>query len=382
MSKYQIELADKQNELEQSKSRLVNYTKVQKGEKVSSEFESKAKEQETTLQEINRQIQQSVTEQKQKLDDNLFEQLQTTIEEYKQRQQDLSSLEKSLKGKQAGTAEYDKVTVQIQTAQESLNGLFDSITNISNDLGLNDADLKDLFAGMDKQSFYNSKNVRDSLKQQIDALQQFKNSKNFDLSNLEIFPKELQTLLQQRAELFNEKGNYDNAKAELKDYKQRLKEANDKGSTEIQAILQRKIDALKESVDNARSKKEINADISNLNSVINNYISSIIQQYGTYIKKAKLPLQQYEVGDSVINKYEDAVASQRSSLMPLVEQKKSIELERESLDNQVQKAEQELKIAERNKQVAQLQVEYNQKRAKSLNLYAKLISLKNLGHRQ
>ena len=379
LSKYQIELADKQNELEQSKSRLVNYTKVQKGEKVSSEFESKAKEQETTLQEINRQIQQSVTEQKQKLDDNLFEQLQTTIEEYKQRQQDLSSLEKSLKGKQAGTAEYDKVTVQIQTAQESLNGLFDSITNISNDLGLNDADLKDLFAGMDKQSFYNSKNVRDSLKQQIDALQQFKNSKNFDLSNLEIFPKELQTLLQQRAELFNEKGNYDNAKAELKDYKQRLKEANDKGSTEIQAILQRKIDALKESVDNARSKKEINADISNLNSVINNYISSIIQQYGTYIKKAKLPLQQYEVGDSVINKYEDAVASQRSSLMPLVEQKKSIELERESLDNQVQKAEQELKIAERNKQVAQLQVEYNQKKSEELELVREINKLEESG---
>lgn len=379
LSKYQIELADKQNELEQSKSRLVNYTKVQKGEKVSSEFESKAKEQETTLQEINRQIQQSVTEQKQKLDDNLFEQLQTTIEEYKQRQQDLSSLEKSLKGKQAGTAEYDKVTVQIQTAQESLNGLFDSITNISNDLGLNDADLKDLFAGMDKQSFYNSKNVRDSLKQQIDALQQFKNSKNFDLSNLEIFPKELQTLLQQRAELFNEKGNYDNAKAELKDYKQRLKEANDKGSTEIQAILQRKIDALKESVDNSRSKKEINADISNLNSVINNYISSIIQQYGTYIKKAKLPLQQYEVGDSVVNKYEDAVASQRSSLMPLVEQKKSIELERESLDNQVQKAEQELKIAERNKQVAQLQVEYNQKKSEELELVREINKLEESG---
>lgn len=375
LSDLQGNLASLQNELEQSKSRLLVYTKIQKGEDASSII----KEQETALQEINKQIQQSVTEQKQKLDDNLFEQLQTTIEEYKQRQQDLSSLEKSLKWKQAGTAEYDKVTVQIQTAQESLNGLFDSITNISNDLGLNDADLKDLFAGMDKQSFYNSKNVRDSLKQQIDALQQFKNSKNFDLSNLEIFPKELQTLLQQRAELFNEKGNYDNAKAELKDYKQRLKEANDKGSTEIQAILQRKIDALKESVDNARSKKEINADISNLNSVINNYISSIIQQYGTYIKKAKLPLQQYEVGDSVVNKYEDAVASQRSSLMPLVEQKKSIELERESLDNQVQKAEQELKIAERNKQVAQLQVEYNQKKSEELELVREINNLEESG---
>lgn len=375
LSDLQGNLEGLQNELEQSKSRLLVYTKIQKGEDASSII----KEQETALQEINKQIQQSVTEQKQKLDDNLFEQLQTTIEEYKQRQQDLSSLEKSLKGKQAGTAEYDKVTVQIQTAQESLNGLFDSITNISNDLGLNDADLKDLFAGMDKQSFYNSKNVRDSLKQQIDALQQFKNSKNFDLSNLEIFPKELQTLLQQRAELFNEKGNYDNAKAELKDYKQRLKEANDKGSTEIQAILQRKIDALKESVDNARSKKEINADISNLNSVINNYISSIIQQYGTYIKKVKLPLQQYEVGDSVVNKYEDAVASQRSSLMPLVEQKKSIELERESLDNQVQKAEQELKIAERNKQVAQLQVEYNQKKSEELELVREINKLEESG---
>lgn len=375
LSDLQGNLEGLQNELEQSKSRLLVYTKIQKGEDASSII----KEQETALQEINKQIQQSVTEQKQKLDDNLFEQLQTTIEEYKQRQQDLSSLEKSLKGKQAGTAEYDKVTVQIQTAQESLNGLFDSITNISNDLGLNDADLKDLFAGMDKQSFYNSKNVRDSLKQQIDALQQFKNSKNFDLSNLEIFPKELQTLLQQRAELFNEKGNYDNAKAKLKDYKQRLKEANDKGSTEIQAILQRKIDALKESVDNARSKKEINADISNLNSVINNYISSIIQQYGTYIKKVKLPLQQYEVGDSVVNKYEDAVASQRSSLMPLVEQKKSIELERESLDNQVQKAEQELKIAERNKQVAQLQVEYNQKKSEELELVREINKLEESG---
>lgn len=375
LSDLQGNLEGLQNELEQSKSRLLVYTKIQKGEDASSII----KEQETALQEINKQIQQSVTEQKQKLDDNLFEQLQTTIEEYKQRQQDLSSLEKSLKGKQAGTAEYDKVAVQIQTAKENLNGLFDSITNISNDLGLNDADLKDLFAGMDKQSFNNSKNARDSLKQQIDALQQFKNSKNFDLSNLEIFPKELQTLLQQRAELFNEKSNYDNAKAELKDYKQRLKEANDKGSTEIQAILQRKIDALKESVDNARSKKEINADISNLNSVINNYISSIIQQYGTYIKKAKLPLQQYEVGDSVVNKYEDAVASQRSSLMPLVEQKKSIELERESLDNQVQKEEQELKIAERNKQVAQLQVEYNQKKSEELELVREINKLEESG---
>lgn len=379
LSKYQIELADKQNELEQSKSRLVNYIKVQKGEKVSSEFESKAKEQETTLQEINRQIQQSVIEQKQKLDDNLFEQLQTIIEEYKQRQQNLSSLEKSLKGEKAGTVEYDKIAAQIRTAKESLNGLFESITNISNDLGLNDIDLKDLFAGMDKQSFDNSKNARDSLKQQIDALQQFKNSKNFDLSNLEIFPKELQTLLQQRAELFNEKSNYDNAKAELKDYKQRLKEANDKGSTEIQAILQRKVDALREYVDNARPKKEINADISNLNSVINNYISSIIQQYGTYIKNTKISLQKYEIGDNVVDKYTNAIASQRSSLTPLAEQKKSIELERESLDNQVQKAEQELKIAERNKQVAQLQIEYNQKKSEELGLVREINKLEESG---
>ena len=379
LSKYQIELADKQNELEQSKSRLVNYIKVQKGEKVSSEFESKAKEQETTLQEINRQIQQSVIEQKQKLDDNLFEQLQTIIEEYKQRQQNLSSLEKSLKGEKAGTVEYDKIAAQIRTAKESLNGLFESITNISNDLGLNDIDLKDLFAGMDKQSFDNSKNARDSLKQQIDALQQFKNSKNFDLSNLEIFPKELQTLLQQRAELFNEKSNYDNAKAELKDYKQRLKEANDKGSTEIQAILQRKVDALREYVDNARPKKEINADISNLNSVINNYISSIIQQYGTYIKNTKISLQKYEIGDNVVDKYTNAIASQRSSLAPLAEQKKTIELERESLDNQVQKAEQELKIAERNKQVAQLQIEYNQKKSEELGLVREINKLEESG---
>ena len=379
LSHYQTELADKQNELAQSKNKVVNYIKIRNGEKISSEFEAKAKEQKVALQEINRQIQQSVTEQKQKLDDNLFGQLQTTISEYKQRQQELSSLEKDLKGKNAGTVEYDKAAAQIRAAKENLNGLFNSIANISDDLGLNDADLNDLFTGMDKQSFYNSKNTRDSLRQQIDALKQFKNSKNFDLSNLDIFPKELQTLLQQRSELFNEKNSYDNAKAELRDYKQRLQEAKQKGSVEIQAILQRRVDALQIEVNNARPKKEVNTDIGNLNTVIQNYISSIVQQYGTYLKKTKTPLQKYDVGDSVLEKYASSIESQRTSLIPLTEQKKSIELEKEALDNQVKRAEQQLKIAERSKQIAQLQIEYNQKKDEELALVREISKLEESG---
>lgn len=379
LSKYQTELTDKQNELKLIKSKLANYVKVQNGEKVSSEFEREVKEQETTLQTINEQIQQSVIGQKQKIDDILFKQLQFTIEQYKQKQQELSGLDKNLKKETPGTAGYDKIAAQIQVAKESLNGLFDSITSLGNNLGLNDIDLKDLFTGMDKQSFYNSKNARDSLKQQIDALKQFKNSGNLNLSNLEIFPEELQSVLKQRAELFNEKSSYDNAKVELKDYKQRLKEATSKGNTEIQSILQRRIDALQEQIDNARPKKEINADISNLNAVIKNYISSIMQQYGTYITKSKSPLQKYDIGDSVVEKYASAIKSQESSLVPLAEQKKSIELEKESLDNQVKTAESRLKAAERVKQVAQLQIEYNKKKDEELTLIREINKLEETG---
>ena len=379
LSKYQTELTDKQNELKLIKSKLANYVKVQNGEKVSSEFEREVKEQETILQTINEQIQQSVIGQKQKIDDILFKQLQFTIEQYKQKQQELSSLDKNLKKETPGTAGYDKIAAQIQVAKESLNGLFDSITSLGNSLGLNDIDLKDLFAGMDKQSFYNSKNARDSLKQQIDVLKQFKNSGNLNLSNLEIFPEELQSVLKQRAELFNEKSSYDNAKVELKDYKQRLKEATSKGNAEIQSILQRRIDALQEQIDNARPKKEINADISSLNAVIKNYISSIMRQYGTYITKSKSPLQKYDIGDSVVEKYASAIKSQESSLASLAEQKKSVELEKESLDNQVKTAESRLKAAERVKQVAQLQIEYNKKKDEELTLIREINKLEETG---
>lgn len=376
---YEQQLEEYRNELIQVQNRLSIYSRIQNGEDISDELTSSVKEKETTLQQTNEQIEQLVVEQKQKLDSNLFEQLQLTIEQYKQRQQELSDLDKSLKKETPGTTGYDKIAAQIQTAKESLNGLFDSITDLANNLGLSDIDLKDLFAGMDKQSFYNSKNARDSLKLQIDALKQFKNSENFDLSNLEIFPKELQTLLQQRAELFNEKSNYDNAKAELKDYKQRLKEATLKGNTEIQSILQRRVDALQGYIDNARPKKEINADISNLNSVIRNYISSIIQQYGTYIKKSKISFQKYDIGDGVVEKYTSTIESQRSSLIPLTEQKKAIDLEKESLDNQVKTAESRLKAAERTKQVAQLQVEYNKKKDEELALIREINRLEEAG---
>lgn len=354
LSKYQAELEKKRNELAQSKSAIQNYTAIQNGRMASPEFIIQA-------------------------NDTLFEQLQLTIKQYQQIQQELSTLEKSVKKSTPGTAGYDKISAQIQVAKESLNGLFDSITSLGNNLGLNDIDLKDLFTGMDKQLFYNSKNARDSLKQQIDALKQFKNSRNLNLSNLEIFPEELQAILKQRAELFNEKSSYDNAKVELKDYKQRLKEATLKGNAEIQSILQRRIDALQGQIDNARPKKEINADISNLNAVIKNYISSIMQQYGTYITKGKSPLQKYDIGDSVVEKYANAIKSQESSLAPLAEQKKSIELEKESLDNQVKTAESRLKAAERTKQVAQLQVEYNKKKDEELALVREINKLEEAG---
>lgn len=371
---YKNLIVDKTNELESARDKLSNYQKIASGQTVSTEYDSKVVEQENILANLNARINDELESQKQQMDKDTYSLLLKIIEQYKERQSKLKGLEKDLSKHKEGTKEYDKILVQIDSLKTNLNSMIDEISQIGATLGLDNKDLENAFSGMSSDEFFSSKDARKKLEKEVENLSKFKKD---SLADVSIFPDELKDLVQKRNELLSEKSDISHDKEQLKELRNGLKSAKKKGDQQSIEYYEERIKMISERVKEARPIKEINSEIKEIDAVITQYIKSKISELKK-LSRTKFDekiLSKYKIDGTTSDKYKKDVSDKSFILSQLEQEARILAQNKEAANSDVTSLENKRKILEKQRELAQLQVDYNTKRMEELQLTEEITSL-------
>lgn len=371
---YKNLIVDKTNELESARDKLSNYQKIASGQTVSTEYDSKVVEQENILANLNARINDELESQKQQMDKDTYSLLLKIIEQYKERQSKLKGLEKDLSKHKEGTKEHDKILVQIDSLKTNLNSMIDEISQIGATLGLDNKDLENAFSGMSSDEFFSSKDARKKLEKEVENLSKFKKD---SLADVSIFPDELKDLVQKRNELLSEKSDISHDKEQLKELRNGLKSAKKKGDQQSIEYYEERIKMISERVKEARPIKEINSEIKEIDAVITQYIKSKISELKK-LSRTKFDekiLSKYKIDGTTSDKYKKDVSDKSFILSQLEQEARILAQNKEAANSDVASLENKRKILEKQRELAQLQVDYNTKRMEELQLTEEITSL-------
>lgn len=378
LSKKNVPVSDTYKQLiEERKSvrdKLSNYKKIAPGQIVPTEYDSKVAEQENILANLNARINDELESQKQQMDKDTYSLLLKIIEQYKERQSKLKGLEKDLSKHKEGTKEHDKILVQIDSLKTNLNSMIDEISQIGATLGLDNKDLENAFFGMSSDEFFSSKDVRKKLEKEVENLSKFKKD---SLADVSIFPDELKDLVQKRNELLSEKSDISHDKEQLKELRNGLKSAKKKGDQQSIEYYEERIKMISERVKEARPTKEINSEIKEIDTVIIQYIKDKISELKKISKTrfSESTLAKYEIDGTTFSRYKKDVSDKSSILSQLEQEARIIAQNKEAANSDVISLENKRKILEKQRELAQLQVDYNTKRMEELQLTEEIASL-------
>lgn len=378
LSKRNVPVSDTYKQLiEERKSvrdKLSNYKKIASGQIVPTEYDSKVAEQENILANLNARINDELESQKQQMDKDTYSLLLKIIEQYKERQSKLKGLEKDLSKHKEGTKEHDKILVQIDSLKTNLNSMIDEISQIGATLGLDNKDLENAFSGMSSDEFFSSKDVRKKLEKEVENLSKFKKD---SLADISIFPDELKDLVQKRNELLSEKSDISHDKEQLKELRNGLKSAKKKGDQQSIEYYEERIKMISERVKEARPIKEINSEIKEIDAVITQYIKSKISELKK-LSRTKFDekiLSKYKIDGTTSDKYKKDVSDKSFILSQLEQEARILAQNKEAANSDVTSLENKRKILEKQRELAQLQVDYNTKRMEELQLTEEITSL-------
>ena len=371
---YKNLIVDKTNELDSARNKLNNYKKIESGKTVSTEYDSKVAEQENILVNINTQINEELDSQKKQMDKDTYYLLLKFIEQYKERQNKLKGLEKDLSKYKEGSKEHDNILIQIDSLKTNLNSMVDEISQISSTLGLDNKDLENAFSGMSSEEFFSSKDARRKLEKEVEALSTFKKD---SLANVSIFPDELKDLIQRRNELLYEKSDISNDKETLKKLKDGLRSVRERGSKQDIEFYKERVKIISEKINEARPTKEINSEIKEIDAIIAQYIKSKVTELKQLSKTKfnKNTVSKYEVGGSTSGKYQKDISDKSSILAQLEQEARLLVQNKEAAKSDVVSLENKRKVLEKQRELAQLQVNYNTKRMEELQLTEEIASL-------
>ena len=359
----------KRDELKSVKDRLNNYKRIQSGEKVSEGFDNEVKEQENALKDINKQIQNELSTQKETIDKNIYELLLQIINQYKERESKLKSLEGELSNTKSGTQAHDKILVQIDNLKSNLSTMQEAIIKIGSDFGFDNKDFENVFSGKS----LDVKIDKDKLKKEVDRLSSFKKD---ELINVDIFPPELQEVVKKRNELLTNKSDLQHINKQLKDLKIKLYEAKSDEREDDVAYYEERIKILTERKKDLGFVKNIDPELKKLDSTILSYISSRVDLLKDISKTdfdiEKLP--SYKSGNTA-SKYQKDVSDKSFILAQLEQEAKLLAKNKENANSDVASLENKRKVLEKQRELAQLQVDYNTKRMEELQLTEEIASL-------
>lgn len=369
---YKKLIVDKTNELESARDKLSNYQKIASGQTVSTEYDSRVAEQENILANLNAQINDELDSQKQQMDKDTYSLLLKIVEQYKERQSKLKGLEKDLSKYKEGSKEHDKILVQINSLKTNLNSMIDEISQIGATLGLDNKDLENAFSGMSSDEFFSSKDARKKLEKEVENLSKFKKD---SLADVSIFPDELKDLVQKRNELLSEKSDISHYKKQLKELRGYLKSAN--GDQQYIESYKELIESYSKRIEKARPTKEINSEIKEIDAVITQYIKSKISELKK-LSRTKFDekiLSKYKIDGTTSDKYKKDVSDKSFILSQLEQEARILAQNKEAANSDVISLENKRKILEKQRELAQLQVDYNTKRMEELQLTEEIASL-------
>ena len=371
---YKNLIVDKTNELDSARNKLNNYKKIESGKTVSTEYDSKVTEQENILANINTQINEELDSQKKQMDKDTYSLLLKFIEQYKERQNKLKGLEKDLSKYKEGSKEHDNILIQIDSLKTNLNSMIDEISQIGSTLGLDNKDLENAFSGMSSEELFSSKDARRKLEKEVEALSTFKKD---SLANVSIFPDELKDLIQRRNELLYEKSDISNDKERLKKLKDELRSARERGSKQDIEFYKERVKIISEKINEVRPTKEINSEIKEIDAIIAQYIKSKVAELKQLSKTKfnKNTVSKYEVGGSTSGKYQKDISDKSSILAQLEQEARLLVQNKEAAKSDVVSLENKRKVLEKQRELAQLQVNYNTKRMEELQLTEEIASL-------
>lgn len=369
---YKNLIVDKTNELESARDKLSNYQKIASGQTVSTEYDSKVVEQENILANLNARINDELESQKQQMDKDTYSLLLKIIEQYKERQSKLKGLEKDLSKHKEGTKEHDKILVQIDSLKTNLNSMIDEISQIGATLGLDNKDLENAFSGMSSDEFFSSKDARKKLEKEVENLSKFKKD---SLADVSIFPDELKDLVQKRNELLSEKSDISHYKKQLKELRGYLKSAN--GDQQYIESYKELIESYSKRIEKARPIKEINSEIKEIDTVIIQYIKDKISELKKISKTrfSESTLAKYEIDGTTFSRYKKDVSDKSSILSQLEQEARMFTQNKEAANSDVISLENKRKVLEKQRELAQLQVNYNTKKMEELQLTEEIASL-------
>lgn len=371
---YKQLLADKQNELDSARNKLNNYKKIASGHSVSQEYDAKVVEQENILSNLNTQINDELNNQKKQMDSDTYSLLLKIIEQYKERKARLRTLTSSLKKHQKGSKEHDQILIQINSLKDNLNSMVDEINQIGTTLGMTNVDFENAFNGMSSGDFFSYKEEREKLSKEVAALSTFKKD---SLVNVSIFPDELKDLLQKRNELLSSKSDVSHDKKELTRLKEELRVAKETGNKKDIQFYKERIKIISDRIKESAPSKEINAEIQEIDSVIEKYIRDKIAELRGFEKTKfnKNKLSKYETDNSVLGKYQKDISDKSANLAQLEQEARLLAQNKEAAKSDVVSLENKRKVLEKQRELAQLQVNYNTKRMEELQLTEEIASL-------
>lgn len=336
--------------------------------------ETKVAEQENILANINTQINEELDSQKKQMDKDTYSLLLKFIEQYKERQNKLKGLEKDLSKYKEGSKEHDNILIQIDSLKTNLNSMIDEISQIGSTLGLDNKDLENAFSGMSSEELFSSKDARRKLEKEVEALSTFKKD---SLANVSIFPDELKDLIQRRNELLYEKSDISNDKETLKKLKDELRSARERGSKQDIEFYKERVKIISEKINEVRPTKEINSEIKEIDAIIAQYIKSKVAELKQLSKTKfnKNTVSKYDVGGSTSGKYQKDISDKSSILAQLKQEARLLAQNKEDAKSDVVSLENKRKVLEKQRELAQLQVNYNTKRMEELQLTEEIASL-------
>ena len=371
---YKKLIVDKTNELESARDKLSNYQKIASGQTVSTEYDSRVAEQENILANLNAQINDELDSQKQQMDKDTYSLLLKIVEQYKERQSKLKGLEKDLSKYKEGSKEHDNILIQIDSLKTNLNSMIDEISQIGSTLGLDNKDLENAFSGMSSDEFFSSKEIRTKLSKEVKDLSTFKKD---SLTDVSIFPDELKDLVQRRNELLSAKSDTGHDKEELARLKDELRSAKEEGRKKDVEFYKERIKIISDRIKESTPTKEINSEIKEIDTVITQYIRDKVSELKK-LSKTKFDegtLLKYETDNSVLGKYQKDISGKSANLAQLEQEARLLVQNKEAAKSDVVSLENKRKVLEKQRELAQLQVNYNTKRMEELQLTEEIASL-------
>lgn len=155
-------LSEKQKELNIIQGYLKKQREVRKKGKVSSDLESRYKEEEQNLQNVTTEINTLIDKQADEINSISINKMKEIASQYKKIKKTLPGLNKELKKQKKGTIEYDKIWEQINSIKTYINSMFDEFESIGRQIGLDDDSMHSIFSSS-KKSYFKKQKVGTSI---------------------------------------------------------------------------------------------------------------------------------------------------------------------------------------------------------------------------